>query len=212
MIASLFYAQPVPKALSVISVISVWPLKFPFFFYFCGTKKTLFLLAVCGFFCIFALTIWDVSAIAGCGSAMSGQADAAFALHRNCQCRRTMIVYVSKSKNLWSYWAGGMLLSAAAADVSLAEAEKPLVGKSRLGATVAAEAEVVPPRRGRQDLWIPRPPLTLLQPLDYSPSSFLLPRKISKHFTTHSGSQNCPFFVLFARVRFPAYKPRLSTL
>ncbi len=45
-----------------------------------------------------------------------------------------------------------MLLSAAAADVSLAEAEKPLVGKSRLGATVAAEAEVVPPRRGRQDL------------------------------------------------------------
>jgi len=43
--------------------------------------------------------------------------------------------------------------------------------------------------------------------LDYSPSSFLLPRKISKHFTTHSGSQNCPFSVLFARVRFPAYKP-----
>ena len=55
MIASLFYAQPVPKALSVISVISVWPLKFPFFFYFCGTKKTLFLLAVCGFFGIFAV-------------------------------------------------------------------------------------------------------------------------------------------------------------
>ena len=45
-----------------------------------------------------------------------------------------------------------MLLSAAAADVSLVEAEKPLVGKSRLGAPVAAEAEVVPPRRGRQDL------------------------------------------------------------
>ena len=149
MIASLFYAQPVPKALSVISVISVWLLKFPFFFYFCGTKKTLFLLVICGFFCIFALTIWDVSAIAGCGSAMSGQADAAFALHRNCQCRRTMIIYVSKSKNLWSYWTGSMLLSAAAADVCLAEAEVSAVGRSRFGVPGAAEAAHVPSSRSQ---------------------------------------------------------------
>ena len=63
-----------------------------------------------------------------------------------------MIIYVSKSKILWSHGTRDTLLSEYQADVSLAETEGSLVGKSRLGATVAAEAEVVPPRRGRQDL------------------------------------------------------------
>ena len=58
----------------------------------------------------------------------------------------------SQTSNLWPYAVGPDVFPEHPADVCLAEAEKPLVGKSRLGAPVAAEAEVVPPRRGRQDL------------------------------------------------------------
>ena len=58
----------------------------------------------------------------------------------------------SQTSNPWPYAVGPDVFPEHPADVSLAEAEKPLVGKSRLGAPVAAEAEVVPPRRGRQDL------------------------------------------------------------
>ena len=145
----------------------------------------------------FALTIWDVSAIAGCGSAMSGQADAAFALHRNCQCRRTMIIYVSKSKILWSHGTRDTLLSEYQADVSLAEITRTSRLRPRLGAPVAAEAEVVPPRRGRQDLWIPRPPLTASSALRLF--SFLLPpsSKNIKTFYHSFGQPKLPVFRAF---------------
>ena len=116
------------------------------------------------------------------------------------QCRRTMIIYVSKSKILWSHGTRDTLLSEYQADVSLAEITRTSRLRPRLGAPVAAEAEVVPPRRGRQDLWISRPPLTASSALRLF--SFLLPpsSKNIKTFYHSFGQPKLPVFRAF-RVR-----------
>ena len=134
--------------------------------------------------------------------------------------RRTMIIYVSKHKIFRSHGARDTLLPQHQAAVSLAETTRTSRLRPGIGAPVAAEAEVVPPRRGRQDLWVPRPPLTASSALRLFP--FLLPpsSKNIKTFYHSFGQPKLPVFSCFSRELgflpinpdFQLYKLRLSSL
>ena len=65
------------------------------------------------------------------------------------QCRRTIIIYVSKHKIFRSHGARDTLLSQHQADVSLAEIEGSFAGKSRLSAPFAIETPHIPSIRSQ---------------------------------------------------------------
>ena len=96
------------------------------------------------------------------------------------QCRRTMIIYVSKSKILWSHGTRDTLLSEYQADVSLAEITRTSRLRPRFGAPVATET----------------PHVSSVGSKHYLP--------------TLRAALNCPIFVHFGDSDFTYCKPILS--
>ena len=96
------------------------------------------------------------------------------------QCRRTMIVYVSKSKILWSHGTRDTLLSEYQADVSLAEITRTSRLRPRFGAPVETET----------------PHVSSVGSKHYLP--------------TLRAALNCPIFVHFGDSDFTYCKPILS--